>query len=167
MARTRLAAGAARRLLSRLGIKEPPIRVRQVAEKLDIRVTDEDFPDKISGALIRSDNGIHIAVNKNHPVTRQRFSIAHELGHYLMHPNSAAYYDQKHEIGVLFRAKPDAPVWDSREVEANRFAAELLMPRRMVIAAIQRAGAAEASRLASQFDVSEEAMTYRLADIRI
>ena len=84
-----------------------------------------------------------------------------------MHPNSAAYYDQKHEIGVLFRATPDSPVWDSREVEANRFAAELLMPRRMVIAAIQRAGAAEASRLASQFEVSEEAMTYRLADIRI
>jgi len=54
-----------------------------------------------------------------------------------------------------------------KEVEANRFAAELLMPRRMIIDAIVRSGAAEASELARQFKVSEEAMTYRLADIRL
>ena len=84
-----------------------------------------------------------------------------------MHRDAAGYYDQGHLIGVHFRATPDGSNWDAKEIEANRFAAELLMPRHMLIEAIQRSGEAQASDLARQFEVSEEAMTYRLTDIRL
>jgi Zn-dependent peptidase ImmA (M78 family) len=167
MARTRLAAGAARRLVSRFGLTRPPIEVEDVALKLGIEVVREEFPDNISGALLRSGKETVIAVNKGHHINRQRFSIAHELGHYLLHPDSAAYYDQKHDIGVHFRAKTDRTTWDPREVEANRFAAELLMPRRIIKDAIAQTGEVQASELARQFGVSEEAMTHRLAGIRL
>lgn len=175
MARTRLAAGAARRLLSRLGIQRPPVDVRAVAQSLGVGVKEEDFPDNISGVLVRSDLGVVIAINKHHHENRKRFSIAHECAHLILHPDSAAYYDPTHNIGVHFRAQHASDVWDPKEVEANRFAAELLMPRRMIIRAIQDSEATEgggvgevsAAGLARQFEVSEEAMTYRLADLRM
>ena len=167
MARTRLAAGAARRLLSRFEIQTPPIDVENIAKRLGIGILEEEFPDDISGVLVRSGDGVLIAVNKEHHPNRKRFSIAHELAHHLLHQDSAAYYDKKHQIGAHFRAKSGGRGWDAKEVEANRFAAELLMPRRMLIEAIDQTGETEASTLARQFEVSEEAMTYRLADIRI
>jgi Zn-dependent peptidase ImmA (M78 family) len=167
VARTRMAAGAARRLLTKLQIASPPVDVEGVARRLGIKVQEEEFPDTLSGALVRSDEGkAFIAVNKAHHRHRRRFSIAHELAHFVLHQDAAGYYDQKHKIGVHFRAAKGGN-WDAKEVEANRFAAELLMPRRMIIDAIVRSGEAEASALARQFDVSEEAMTYRLADIRL
>ncbi len=167
IARTRLAAGSARRLLTRLQIESPPVDVGRVAHHLGIKLQEEAFPDGISAVLLRSEGGALIAVNKEHHPNRQRFSVAHEVGHYLLHRDAAGYYDRKHQIGVHFRASTTGGSWDPKEIEANRFAAELLMPRRMIIDAIQRAGAAEASALARQFEVSEEAMTYRLADIRL
>ena len=167
MARLRWATGYARRVISRARITAPPVNVQRIAEAYGVEVIEESFPDDISGALHRGREQSVIAVNKGHHENRQRFTIAHELGHYLLHADSPAYYDHEHQVGVHFRASTAAGNWDVKEVEANRFAAELLMPRRMIIEAIQRSGAAEASTLAKLFEVSEEAMTYRLADIRI
>ncbi len=167
IARTLLAAGHARRLLTRLQITSPPVDVRSIALRHDIKVNEEDFPETLSGALLRSEAGVVIAINKRHGRNRQRFSVAHELGHFFLHRDEAGYYDQGHLIGVHFRATPDGCNWDAKEIEANRFAAELLMPRQMIIEAIQRSGQAQASDLARQFEVSEEAMTYRLTDIRL
>ena len=154
-------------MITRVGITGPPIDVKEIAKRYGVEVREESFPDDISGALHRGREHAVIAVNKGHGENRQRFTIAHELAHYLLHADSPAYYDQEHQVGVHFRASRAAGNWDVKEVEANRFAAELLMPRRMIIDAIVRSGAAEASELARQFKVSEEAMTYRLADIRL
>lgn len=166
MARVRWASGYARRVISRLRLLAPPIDVEAVAKELGVEVKLESFPNDISGALSRGRDHAVIAANLNHPSTRRRFTIAHELGHYLLHPDSPAYYDQEHQVGLHFRARITGASWDSKEVEANRFAAELLMPRRMLLARIGDTSEVDASQLAAEFMVSKEAMTYRLAELR-
>jgi len=162
----RSSVGYARRLLTRCRVEKPPVRVDQVARSLGIEVQLRDFPDEVSGALFRGPDHVVIAVNGKHHPNRRRFTIAHELGHHLLHPDSPAYYDREHQIGMHLRAKVAGTQWDSKEVEANRFAAELLMPRRLVLAAIGQTKIADASSLAELFEVSEQAMTYRLAELR-
>ena len=166
IARTRLAAGHARRLLTRLQITSPPVDVRSIALRHDIKVNEEDFPDTLSGALLRSDAGVVIAINKRHGRNRQRFTVAHELGHFFLHRDAAGYYDQGHLIGVHFRATPDGSNWDAKEIEANQFAANLLMPASMVENASAELGQPlydhDVSELANRFEVSEQAMTIRL-----
>jgi Zn-dependent peptidase ImmA (M78 family) len=167
VARTRWAAGYARRLATKFRVHQPPVRVEELAEHLGIEIRREEFPDDISGALFRGEGRALIAINRSHHSNRQRFTIAHELGHYLLHPDSPANYDAKHQVGVHFRGKTRNGEWDSKEIEANRFAAELLMPRRMILAAMDDIrGDLDASGLAHLFEVSEEAMTYRLAELR-
>jgi Zn-dependent peptidase ImmA (M78 family) len=134
---------------------------------LNVQVTFEEFPIDISGALFRGRDQVVIAANKTHHEHRQRFTIAHELGHYLLHPDSPAYYDREREIEMHFRARMAGTEWDPKETEANRFAAELLMPRRFLLQAISQGGDLDARSLSTLFEVSEQAMTYRLAELRL
>lgn len=167
MARTRWAVGYARRLITKFRVVEPPVDVETIAKYLKLEVRRENFPDDVSGALTRAPERSVIAVNRNHHENRQRFTIAHELGHYLLHPDAPAYYDGKNQVGVHFRSAANGGGWDPKEIEANRFAAELLMPRRLILNRISVSKTeVDASSLARVFDVSEEAMTYRLAGLR-
>ena len=166
MARVRWAAGYARRVISRLRLSTAPIDVKAIAKKYGVEVVEEAFPDDISGALSRGADHAVIAINKGHHENRQRFTIAHELGHYLLHGDSPAYYDQEHQVGLHFRAKVTGASWNAKEIEANRFAAELLMPRRLLLARVGDSAEVDAAKLAVEFQVSQEAMTYRLAELR-
>jgi len=162
----RSSVGYARRLLTRCRVEKPPVDVENMARGLGIDIQFQDFPDEVSGALFRGPDRVVIAANANHHRNRRRFTVAHELGHHLLHPDSPAYYDREHQIGMYLRAKVSGTQWDSKEVEANRFAAELLMPRRLLLEAIKREGDVDADSLARLFEVSQQAMTYRLAEIR-
>ena len=162
----RSSVGYARRLLTRCRVEKPPVDVEKMARGLGIDIQLQDFPDEVSGALFRGPDRVVIAANANHHRNRRRFTVAHELGHHLLHPDSPAYYDREHQIGMHLRARVAGMQWDSKEVEANRFAAELLMPRRLVLAAIGQAEITDAGSLAEIFEVSEQAMTYRLAELR-
>lgn len=165
MARTRWAVGTARRLLTKHDVKDPPINVNELAAKLDVKIQhQDDFPDTLSAALMRSGDSAVVAVNGRHHEHRIRFSIAHELGHLLLHRDSGGYYDKRHQISVDLRNQTSVEGWNVKEIEANRFAAELLMPRRMVLAELEHIQIA--SELAKIFQVSEEAMTHRLANLR-
>ena len=165
-ARVRWATGYARRLITELGIKGPPVNVNQIARHFGVDVREEVFPDDISGALHRGPVRAVIAVNSTHPLHRRRFTVAHELGHFLLHHDAPAYYDHQHQVGVHFRARVTGTTWDPKEVEANRFAAELLMPRRLLLARVGDREAVDAAELADEFNVSPQAMTYRLAELR-
>jgi Zn-dependent peptidase ImmA (M78 family) len=165
-ARARWATGYARRLINELDINDAPVGVKEIAERNGVEVVEEVFPDNISGALHRGPERSVIAVNKAHSETRQRFTISHELGHYFLHRDSPAFYDVQHQIGSHFRAKVTGTQWDPKEVEANKFAAELLMPRKLLIARVRSSAEVNAVKLAAEFKVSPEAMTYRLAELR-
>ena len=97
-----------------------------------------------------------IYFNADAPVVRQRFTIAHELGHHARGDLDAPR-DTRNNLNTR--------VNDPREIGANRFAAALLMPQAQVEIAVFRRGITSISRLASLFDVSEVAMEYRLQNL--
>lgn len=107
------------------------------------------------GILIELIDGALIAVNADHVETRQRFTIAHELGHHLLGHTERFHLDLSDGSPAEYNYR--------LERAANEFAADLLMPRRLVTQAFsldQRTGA-----LAGLFEVSEVAMGYRLLNL--
>jgi Zn-dependent peptidase ImmA (M78 family) len=111
--------------LIRGNTKDDVVDVVQLAKSLGLEVYPEELADKESGYLKfdSSDNGCYIVVNKSHPTTRQRFTIAHEVGHYLKHR------DELVKCGQLDRKKGG----DTKlEDQADELAAEILMPEDLV-----------------------------------
>lgn len=148
-------AYAANELLERAGITEPPVPVDELAGRCGVRLGRLDFPDALSGLIIEAEDGAIIAVNRNHVETRQRFSIAHELGHHLLGHTDRFHLDLTDGAAgaVDYRA----------ERAANDFAADLLMPRRLVTKAFE--STPTTGVLAFDFEVSEIAMGYRLINL--
>lgn len=139
------------RLLSELGIHFPPIDVVRVCELLGVEL--RGAPGSTwSGAVNSNETRAVIWVDTDEAATRQRFSIAHELGHLFLH-----------QTGVMFR-DTEGQSNDPRERQANQFAAELLMPEHLVLARSAFFGRSTRA-LASAFAVSEMAMQYRLKNL--
>lgn len=112
-----------------------------------------------------------IGLNATHAKTRQRFTIAHEIGHLHLHQGRPMFVDRS--VRIDRRDANAALGLDREEIEANSFAAALLMPQEMILAAVTQlsphrgaTGTEETiRRLASRFDVSPQAMEYRLANL--
>lgn len=139
-----------------------PVRLSAIANALGVRVIATNLPSGISGEIRPDpDNPVQfiIKVNRNDSARRQRFTVAHEVGHYLLH---------RDQIGdgitddVLYRSG----LSDRREAQANRMAADLLMPQQLVDEWLDRARTLKVdnvvSFLADKFNVSEAAMKIRL-----
>jgi Zn-dependent peptidase ImmA (M78 family) len=111
---------------------------------------------KFSGCLWKNEDEWTIIINARQAPQRKLFTLAHELGHYFLHRHF-----QK-QFTCNFSSKGPTT---RLEQEANRFAAELLMPSEQVIYRVKKAGSA--ARAAHYFGVSEEAMQYRLDSLSI
>jgi len=110
----------------------------------------------ISGSLIYEKGVWIIRVNKNHNSKRQRFTIAHEIGHYVMHRNKLQSFTDE----IFFRARNNGDI----ENRANDFASKLLMPEENVRMAIKE-GVRNLGLLAKRFDVSAPAMKIRVQEL--
>jgi Zn-dependent peptidase ImmA (M78 family) len=160
----RLAENAAQRLLRRLGPFNPPIDLHEICRRLGLPIAHERLGRDVSAMLLRNGERGVIAVNSSHPLVRQRFSIAHEIGHFLLH--KGVYIDKVTRVNQ--RVTRATIGIDPDEVQANAFAAELLMPFQLVLREFTTAvrdGHGEAvliKRLAARFQVSEQAMEIRL-----
>lgn len=137
-----------------------PVRLSQLARDLSVPVQAATLAPGISGELRPTSTGTYvIRVNRHDARVRQRFTVAHEIAHYLLH---------RDEIGagiaddVLYRSA----LSDAREAEANRLAADILMPDEDVREAYRTErslGDEEAViQLSERFGVSEVAMKIRL-----
>jgi Zn-dependent peptidase ImmA (M78 family) len=169
--------GRANELLKRVGLdlSVPPVNVESIAEYLDIDLIKYRLQDEISGVLYLDTNRRgKIGINKDHHKVRQRFTIAHEIGHYeLFHSREdSIFIDQpkKHMSMKFYRdgRSSTGDYWQERE--ANAFAASLLMPDFLVEKIIQNCDldlSAEDSlkELADKFEVSSQAMAYRLSNL--
>ncbi len=112
----------------------------------------------VNDAYIRRKDGgrFEIGINKRHHSNRQKFSMAHEYAHYLLHRDKIASMSIGEQI--LYRD-------DSRNIvewEANSFAAELLMPEDLVSSAFV-IGSGNLKKMADILQVSQDALRYRLA----
>jgi Zn-dependent peptidase ImmA (M78 family) len=165
-------ARAVRELLAQADVGEPAVPVEQIAQLAGAVVSYQPFDsDDISGLLYRSaDSAPVIGVNSSNSKVRQRFTIAHELGHLQLHKGRSLILER--QMHVNFRDTTSARTSNQEEAEANRFAAELLMPQDLLEIALSAllAGrplpdAAFVAKLANRFQVSRQAMAFRLASL--
>jgi Zn-dependent peptidase ImmA (M78 family)/transcriptional regulator with XRE-family HTH domain len=152
---------AAQELLAQARIGAPPIPVTDLAERCGVNVFEAEFDDAVSGVLLDLDAGPVIGFNSDHGQARQRFTIAHELGHFLLR-----HHDHFHIDLADMASHGNPPGFDWRdERAANEFAAELLMPAGLVIQEYDQSQ--RLATLASKFKVSREAMGFRLENLRL
>lgn len=115
------------------GHVEFPIDPFALAKKLGIQVEfREGLPDDVSGLLIQEDENSPViaVINSTHHPNRRRFTMAHELGHFSYYQNFLAH---EKKIGLVERRQElSGAGTDPYEVDANSFAAELLMPESVV-----------------------------------
>ncbi|MBI5434909.1 MAG: ImmA/IrrE family metallo-endopeptidase [Planctomycetes bacterium] len=158
---------AADRLLALGRITRPPVPVDRLAKLAGAEVRTGPLPPDLSGFLLRQGGKPIVGVNSTHAPVRQRFTIAHELGHLSLHPDKS-YVDRG--FAIYFRDDKSASAEDRAEIQANQFAADLLMPRRMLEAALKGwtvdiEDEVTLRRIAERFDVSTQALTYRLINL--
>jgi Zn-dependent peptidase ImmA (M78 family) len=157
-------------LLHNHGIVEPPVPVDDIARALGAQVVLKNFKDEISGLLMRSGRSIILGVNKSQSLARRRFTIAHEIGHLIMHSAALEPVHIDKNFEVHLRSGASSTAEDVVEVEANAFAAGLLMPRDFIIADVDGQmldfeDPQLVKRLAESYEVSTQAMTFRLINL--
>lgn len=141
-----------------------PVDVHGIASQLGIEVVERQLTET-SGLLLRREGRTICVVNRRHSATRKRFTIAHELAHHALHPPKESY-----DLHVSARDQRSSEGTFLEEIEANAFAAELLMPEELVRARVPKAldlflHEERIGRLATDFKVSREAMTHRLTNL--
>jgi len=134
-----------------------------IATSLGLRVFEAVLESSISGALVKiaDEDDPVILLNDNEGERRQRFTCAHELGHYVRRINSGE--DRLSYQWIDHRRQLQEPWNNEEEQYANAFAAELLMPRLLITAA--RQSGKSVVDLASEFQVSASAMGFRLKNL--
>jgi Zn-dependent peptidase ImmA (M78 family) len=169
------------KLLEKYSVTKPAVPIEVIASGEGAAIARNHFDGPQSGFALRSASGEWvIGVNTTTSARRQRFTIAHELGHLLLHEGDLIldYYIRTHfkgdEVRVNFRDAESSLATNSQEIEANRFAAEILMPRDLVFDEARNVLQAEPlsrdeliKKLAATFNVSPEAMGYRLVNLTI
>lgn len=162
------ADAVARQLLDEIGWTTPPVLPQRIAEEVfGAVVAEAQMSADMSGMLVRESERIVIGVNSDHRWVRQRFTIAHELGHLKLHKGRSLIMDS--DVRVNFRDRVSSLATDREEIEANRFAAALLLPEHMVRSWIGKESFDTANelveRLAKTFEVSKPAANYRLVNL--
>jgi Zn-dependent peptidase ImmA (M78 family) len=169
-ATTKLIKDKVSRLLREMRITSAPIDVDRIAQHVGIPIRREFLNGDISGFLYRKDERAAIVVNRRQFPTRQRFTIAHELGHYFLdHKRDEIHVDRA--FVLKFRNGSTPAGSDPEEIHANAFAAELLMPENFLqadLVAYERHGVIDDTAiqiLADKYEVSIQALIIRLNTI--
>jgi Zn-dependent peptidase ImmA (M78 family) len=152
-------------LLEQHDQKRAPVRVERLAKNLGVELRSGDLGD-VSGILIRQGNSAIIGTNSTQSAQRQRFTIAHELGHFLLHEGIINHVDRSYRVN--FRSAESSRATNVDEIEANYFAASILMPKHMLDGLSAEEALdndSQVANLAKQFQVSRLAMSLRLANI--
>ena len=146
-------------------INDLPVKLGALARDLGISVKLSTLKPGISGHIRREGKDLYvIRINRHEARERQRFTLAHEISHYLLHRD---IIDSLGEIedNVLYRS--GAP--EQKEYEANRLAADLVMPHKAVQAVLEAmkplASEEVIDQMAEAFQVSKAAMEVRLSTI--
>lgn len=141
--------------------------VNKLARQLGIGLVEKTFDKDISGLLAIGKNQAVISYNYLEDEKRQRFTIAHELGHYFLHSKDQPLFIDKPQR-VMYRNNASATGEIQKEREANAFAAALLMPRKLIEDELDNSPDDTfdyVKYLAKRFKVSEQAMSFRLSNL--
>jgi Zn-dependent peptidase ImmA (M78 family) len=157
----------ANEVLAKTKSRPPKVDPVAVAKALGAEVVPVRDNSNSSGMVAREGARIIIGVNTTHPENRQRFTVAHELGHMLLHADQPLLVDNDGLSLIGYRRDGEK---NDREREANVFAAALLMPKAWVDEAVAGEEIAvdddgRVTKLAERFGVSQQAMMYRLMNL--
>jgi Zn-dependent peptidase ImmA (M78 family) len=158
-------------VLREFGITSAPVRVDEIAEGRGITVRMMPLEDELSGMIFVRDEVPIIVVNSLHHPNRQRFTLAHECGHFELHMSdigTQVHVDKK--LFVFARDASSSQGFDRKEIEANRFAAELLVPKEFLARELKGRivdveDVALVTELARVFEVSPQMMSIRIGDL--
>lgn len=162
-------------LLNSLEIDSAPIPVEDIVKALNIKLTKSPFEEgkNFSGVLYRDKSGKSIiGVNARESDKRQRFTIAHEIGHFIMHEGDL-HIDENFRVN--FRDANSSLAINKEEIEANAFAAALLMPEELLKRALKEINQGidfsddndTIKNLSELFQVSEQALLIRLGKLGV
>lgn len=150
-----------------------PVPIHLVAQRLNLTLEAAALGDKVSGMLVVDGDQGAIGYNSAHARVRQRFTISHEIAHYLLHVKKNRKSQLFIDRHVTFRRDGySSGGVDYEEIEANQLGAALLMPRGLVQQEIRAQDLdlddSEAiDLLAKRFQVSTAAMSNRLQNLRM
>ena len=163
-------------ILENQDVVAPPVKIESIVKAHGVTIVHVDESDENSGFLYREPKTgkVVLGVNSNHAPVRQRFTLAHELGHLLLHSSQPVHVDGKGMgFQVHLRNELSGEGTKRSEVEANLFAAELLMPRdmlRLELAGVQTLMTLDdeglIAELAEKYEVSQMALSIRLSQLR-
>lgn len=145
--------------------KERGINVLPIEpEKIELASSYEfdHIDDELCGYIEKDENGkVTIRYNPHHHENRQRFTIAHELGHYILGHLNDSNTKEFRDFANNFKSS----TYNPKEVAANKFAARILMPEDKLDFLIYKKGVTSIKELAKIMKVSEAAMLYRLKNL--
>jgi Zn-dependent peptidase ImmA (M78 family) len=182
MAAISRATKMAKQVLKEQRVLSAPVQIEQIAKRY-AHVVLEDLPPDVSGMLVplAADTSKHpwaIIVNETNAKVRQRFTIAHELGHLLLHRYTTPHADAGYKVRFRDQASSTGSVGE--EIEANQFAAALLMPEELILSYLAKVGFDYASAetdetavieklaaIANKFKVSIQSLSFRIANLAV
>jgi Zn-dependent peptidase ImmA (M78 family) len=150
-----------------------PVPIHLVAQRLNLTLEAAALGDKFSGMLIVQGDEGSIGYNSAHARVRQRFTISHEIAHYLLHARRSGKAQLFIDKQVAFRRDEQSSAGINREeIEANQLGAALLMPRGLVQQEVRTQDLDlddndAIELLAKRFQVSTAAMSNRLQNLRM
>lgn len=158
------ATAEAERILAENYITYPPVLPQKIASNYGLAVRYAPFPDaewRVSGFLDFGERTIYVNESDSHH--RQLFTIAHELGHWILH--KPIYDASPDQYAVLQRIPLGKPDIDPLEKEANVFAATLLVPKYLLDEVCSKNYKPSTPSLSFIFDVSQDVIGFRLAHL--
>ena len=169
-------AGQVDAILDRFAIKSAPVAVDKVAKGLGAQLRYSPLDEELSGMIYIHDETPIIGVNARHHPNRQRFTIAHEIGHLVLHRDLIAgkvHVDKQFpvEFAGLNRDSKSTAGTESVEVQANQFASQLLMPTAFLTTALASKpfdidDESPLNELAKKFRVSRQALEFRIRNLQ-
>jgi Zn-dependent peptidase ImmA (M78 family) len=147
----------AEEILHQVMVTDIPIDVLQVAEELGLFVQETTLSGDLDGCLVTDGRVGGVLINKAiEDPRRRRFTLAHEIGHFVLHKDLPVVREQVDEVGSFFHSM--------NEKQANTFAGYLLMPPHSVPEDLGKnpPSLAQVDDLAESFDVSLAAALRRI-----
>ncbi|MER8698971.1 ImmA/IrrE family metallo-endopeptidase [Mesorhizobium sp. M1273] len=146
-------------------LSRAPTNIKEMISRLGLVYVERPMEDGLSGAIDFDGLQYVISVNEAEAEQRKRFTAAHELAHYLLHRD---LMKERRHLDRLFdeaaNRNPTEPLTYQHEMQANQFAARLLMPKATIESEIAKENDT-IEGLAQTFGVSRQAMEYRLANL--
>jgi Zn-dependent peptidase ImmA (M78 family) len=164
---------AASQIIDDHNVLKASVPIFDIVKAMGLQLLEFNLGEETSGVLVIENGKGSIGYNPKDSFVRRRFTVAHELGHYILHRDANELFVDNFFL-MKFRKNNSytkEEYW--QEQQANAFAAALLMPEKFIEAEIVREeyhGVDETeliTKLARKFEVSIPGMSYRLTNLNI